>query len=123
MNEQILLVEDDAPLRSALAETLSLADYDVLEAADGKAALEILESCDVDAVVSDYQMQPMNGSELLSRLRHTKPSLPFVLMTAYGSIQHAIESIRDGASDYLVKPFDAPTLIDKLAEVITQQQP
>ena len=123
MSEQILLVEDDQSLRSALAETLSLADYEVLEASDGSAALEILENRDVDAVVSDYQMQPMNGSEFLARLRAERPRLPFVLMTAYGSIQHAIDSIQDGASDYLVKPFDAPTLIDKLARVISKDGP
>lgn len=122
MSEQILLVEDDTPLRNALAETLSLADYEVLEASDGSAALEILDKCEVDAVVSDYQMQPMNGSELLARLRSTRPGLPFVLMTAYGTIQHAIDSIRDGASDYIVKPFDAPTLIDKLSQVISSDE-
>lgn len=121
MSEQILLVEDDMPLRSALAETLSLADYEVLEAADGSAALKILEKCDVDAVVSDFQMEPMNGSQLLAELRSSRPTLPFVLMTAYGTIQHAIDSIRDGASDYLVKPFDAPALIDKLSKVITKE--
>ena len=120
MSAQILLVEDDAVLRGALAETLSLADYEVYEAADGSAALDILEKTDVAAVVSDYQMQPMNGSELLSHLRQTRPDLPFVLMTAYGTIQHAIDSIRDGASDYVVKPFDAPTLLDKIASVISR---
>ena len=120
MSAQILLVEDDVVLRGALAETLSLADYEVFEASDGSDALTILEKTDVAAVVSDYQMQPMNGSELLSRLRRVRPELPFVLMTAYGTIQHAIDSIRDGASDYVVKPFDAPTLLDKLANVITK---
>jgi two-component system response regulator FlrC len=122
MNEPVLLVEDDAALRGALAETLSLADYQVFEAEDGSAALDVLAANDVAAVISDYQMEPMNGSQLLNRLRHERPDLPFVLMTAYGTIQHAIDTIRDGASDYVVKPFDAPTLLDKLAHVIARRQ-
>lgn len=118
MSTSILLVEDDATLRGALAETLALADYEVHEASDGRGALDILGSRDIAAVVSDYQMAPMNGSELLAKLRETRPDLPFLLMTAYGTIQHAVKSIQQGATDYLVKPFDAPALLSKLESVI-----
>jgi two-component system response regulator FlrC len=119
----ILLVEDDSTLRGALAETLSLADYDVHVAQDGTAALELLEHADVAAVISDYQMAPMDGSELLRRLRESRPDLPFVLMTAHGTIQHAVKSIQQGATDYLVKPFDAPALLRKLDSVIPKSAP
>jgi two-component system, response regulator FlrC len=123
MSTSILLVEDDATLRGALAETLSLAHYDVHEAGDGRRALDILSSEDIAAVVSDYQMAPMNGSELLAKLREMRPDLPFLLMTAYGTIQHAVKSIQQGATDYLVKPFDAPTLLSKLERVIPNSEP
>jgi two-component system response regulator FlrC len=114
----ILLVEDDTTLRGALAETLGLADYEVHLAKDGTSALDVLEREDVAAVVSDYQMAPMDGSELLRRLRESRPDLPFVLMTAHGTVQHAVKSMQQGATDYLEKPFDAPALLRKLEGVI-----
>ena len=114
----ILLVEDDIALREALVETLGLADYDVRTAADGTAALEVLAEAPVTAVVTDYQMKPMDGYQLLQRIREQHPNLPVLLMTAYGSIQHAVDSMMQGASDYLVKPFSAQMLIEKLAAII-----
>lgn len=116
----VLLVEDDRNLRQALAETLTLADYDVLTAVDGSTALEAMARAPVAAVVTDYQMQPMNGGELLSRIRDERPELPVLLMTAYGSVEHAVEAMLAGASDYIVKPFDAQSLSDKLARIMPQ---
>lgn len=118
--QPILLVEDDAPLREALAATLELDGYDVCEAADGTAALDILRQQRVAAVVTDYQMQPMDGYELLCELREQHPGLPVLLMTAHGTIQHAVQSIQEGATDYLVKPFSAQVLTDKLATIIPE---
>ena len=116
--QPILLVEDDLALREALAETLSLADYQVLVAEDGSAALTILEQSPVMAVVTDYQMQPMDGYELLQRIRSEHPHLPVLLMTAHGTIQHAVQSMLEGATDYLVKPFSAQVLMEKLQAII-----
>jgi two-component system response regulator FlrC len=114
----ILLVEDDRNLRQALAETLTLADYDVLTAVDGSSALAALERAPVAAVVTDYQMAPMDGRQLLARLREERPDLPVLLMTAYGSVEHAVEAMVAGASDYIVKPFDAQALNAKLARIL-----
>jgi two-component system response regulator FlrC len=114
----ILLVEDDLNLREALAETLGLADYQVRVAADGAAALEILARAPVVAVVTDYQMKPMDGYQLLQRIRAEHPQLPVLLMTAHGTIQHAVRSMLEGATDYLVKPFSAQVLLDKLQSII-----
>jgi len=114
----VLLVEDDRNLRQALAETLTLADYDVLTAIDGASALTAMEGAPVAAVVTDYQMKPMDGCELLGRIRDDRPDLPVLLMTAYGSVEHAVEAMMAGASDYIVKPFDAQTLSEKLARIM-----
>jgi two-component system response regulator FlrC len=114
----ILLVEDDIALREALAETLDLAGFEVREAADGGAALQILAQEPVAAVVTDYQMKPVNGYQLLRRLRERSAQLPVLLMTAHGTIQHAVQSMLEGATDYLVKPFSAQVLIDKLAGLL-----
>jgi len=114
----VLLVEDDLALREALTETLRLAGHEVLTAEDGLAALEILENHAVSTVVTDYQMKPMDGYELLRRVREHHPQLPVLLMTAHGTIQHAVQSMVEGATDYLVKPFSAQLLIEKLHRII-----
>jgi len=116
----ILLVEDDLQLRTALAETLRLADYEVLEAEDGSAALRILDDAPVVAVVTDYQMKPMDGFTLLKKIRRHHPQLPVLMITAHGTIPHAVQSILEGATDYLIKPFSAQLLMEKLEQIIPQ---
>ncbi len=119
----VLLVEDDERLREALAETLRLAGFEVLEAADGSVALQVLASAPVAAVVTDYQMKPMDGSTLLARIRDRLPQLPVLMITAYGSIEHAVNSMIAGATDYLVKPFAAQTLAEKLGRLVPRDMP
>jgi two-component system response regulator FlrC len=110
----ILLVEDDATLREALAETMRIAGHEVVTAADGETALVALTADVFDAVVTDYQMKPMDGFALLSAIRELRPSLPVLMITAHGSIEHAVRCMLEGATDYLVKPFAAPVLIERL---------
>lgn len=108
----VLIVEDDANLRGALKETLGDGDYPVFAADSGSAALSILDREPIGLVVSDIQMSPMSGRELLSEIRRRHPALPAVLMTAYGTIENAVDAMRDGATDYLVKPFAATALLE-----------
>lgn len=111
----VLIVEDDPALREALSDTLELAGYPVKVTEEGMAALEILQREKVGMVVSDVQMHPMDGHSLLRRIKKTYPNLPVLLMTAYGTIEKAVKAIHDGAVDYLVKPFEAEVLINKVA--------
>jgi two-component system response regulator FlrC len=108
----VLVVEDDNSLREALCDTLETAGISVKGVADGKAALSIIENEPVSIVVSDVHMQPMDGHALLQQLKTKTPNLPVVLMTAYGSVEKAVQAMRDGATDYLVKPFEAEVLIN-----------
>src|SRR5690606_37868343 len=101
-------------LREALLDTASLAGYASMAASDGSAALELLAARRFDVVVSDIQMAPMDGHTLLREIRRQDRELPVVLMTAHESIQSAVAALRDGATDYLVKPFDAEVLIGRL---------
>ena len=110
-NAGVLIVEDDAALRDALADTLRSNNIPVTAAASGPEALSILERGNIGLVVSDVQMEPMNGHELLDAIRQRDPGIATILMTAYGTIEQAVGAIRNGASDYLVKPIDADTLI------------
>ena len=106
----VLIVEDDANLREALFDTLNSDDMPVLTADDGTAALDILERERVGLVVTDWQMKPMDGITLLGRIRKDYPNLPAILMTAHGTIENAVDVMRNGAADYLVKPFAAEEL-------------
>jgi two-component system, response regulator FlrC len=111
----VLVVEDDRPLQDALVSTLETAGFHVLAAADGGEALKVLNDTAVDLIVSDVQMQPVDGRELLRRLQQRPSSPPVLLMTAYGTIDQAVAAMRDGAVDYLVKPFEAEELERRVA--------
>ncbi len=111
----ILVVEDDAELRDALCDTLTLAGYAAETADNGYAALDILDRKTVQMVITDIQMPRMDGHTLLKQIKRKWPQLPVMLMTAFGSIEMAVEAMRDGAVDYLTKPFEAEVLAANVA--------
>ena len=112
LKESVLIVEDDADLREALMDTLRAAGLAAIAAGDADQALRVLESEEVALVISDVQMPGPSGYELLSSIKKLRPDLPVVLMTAYGTIAQAVSAMREGATDYIVKPFEAQALID-----------
>jgi len=112
VNDSVLIVEDDAALREALVDTLRAAGLMALAAADSQSALQSLASEEIALVISDVQMPGANGYELLASIKRMRPYLPVVLMTAYGTVAQAVAAMREGATDYIVKPFDAQALID-----------
>ena len=114
----VLVVEDDPTLCETLCDTLEMAGYEVQTAGEGQAALNLLERHSIGMVVSDVQMRPMDGHRLLQKIKARYPSIPVLLMTAYGSIDKAVTAMRDGAVDYLVKPFDADALLQKVQDAI-----
>ncbi len=111
----VLIVEDDQDLREALCDTLELSGYRPIPAADGAEALKILEQKKVGLVVSDVQMQPMDGHALLLEIKRHFPYVPVLLMTAYGMIDKAVEAMRQGACNYLTKPFEPDALLAEVA--------
>ncbi len=119
----VLIVEDDRDLREALTDTLQLAGYEVRVAADGGAALKVLESEAVGLVVSDVQMQPMDGHTLLKHIKASHAEIPVLLMTAYGMIEKAVEAMRDGACNYITKPFEADKLLSEVARFMLTASP
>ncbi len=119
----VLVVEDDNSLREALCDTLETAGIPVKAVANGSAALKLIDTESVSMVVSDVHMKPMDGYHLLQQLKDKCPSLPVVLMTAYGSVEKAVQAMRDGASDYLVKPFEAEVLINMVNRYLEQEKP
>jgi two-component system response regulator FlrC len=115
---KILVVEDDAGLREALVDTLSLADYRCIEADSGEAALLALKSHEVDIVISDVQMGGISGLSLLKSIKGQHANLPVLLMTAYGTINDAVQAMKDGACNYIAKPFAPQVLLNMVSQYI-----
>lgn len=109
---KVLIVEDDAGLREALVDTLLLGGYQILQADCAETALSLLGQENVDLVVSDIQMGQMSGLSLLRSIKQKYPHLPVLLMTAYATIDDAVKAMRDGATDYLAKPFAPQVLLN-----------
>lgn len=112
---KVLLVEDDRALREALADTLLLAGHDYKAVGSAEDALDAVASESFNLVVSDVNMPGMDGHQLLNVLRSRQPQLPVLLMTAHGAVERAVDAMRQGAADYLVKPFEPKALLDLVA--------
>lgn len=115
MAAKVLLVEDDRALREALSDTLMLGGHDFVAVDCAEAALPALEREVFSLVISDVNMPGMDGHQLLGLIRARYPQLPVLLMTAYGAVDRAVEAMRQGAADYLVKPFEPKALLELVA--------
>lgn len=111
MASKILLVEDDRALREALADTLVLGGHDYRAVDCAEAALLAIAEESFGLVVSDVNMPGMDGHQLLAQVRQQQPQLPVLLMTAFGAVERAVDAMRQGAVDYLVKPFEPKALL------------
>lgn len=120
---KILVAEDEDELRSFLVETLSVLGNDVLGVRDGHEALRAIESrANFDLVVSDLKMPGLDGLEVLRRLRHQRNNIEFILLTAFGSIDGAVEAMKLGAFDYLQKPLESPGALRRVAREALQRR-
>ena len=114
---KVMIIDDEPALRFAVQEALSAHGLEVVSAESATAAIAAID--DVDVVVSDYMMPDMDGLQLLEQIRAIHPSLPVILVTAHGSERLAVRALKQGAYDYLSKPFDNDELfhtIDRAAE-------
>lgn len=113
---KVLVVEDDNNLREALTDTLQLADYSVIPVSSGEDALKQLALYnDIRMIVSDVNMGGMSGHDLLRAVKREYPQIPMMLITAYASISESVDAMKQGAVDYLVKPFEPQTLVETVA--------
>ncbi|WP_337073000.1 sigma-54 dependent transcriptional regulator [Aeromonas veronii] len=119
---RILVVEDDNGLREALVDTLLLGGYECREADSGERALLALSRQPFDMVISDIQMGGMDGVTLLATIRQQYPQIPVLLMTAYANIDGAVRAMREGAIDYLAKPFSPEVLLNQVSRYVPAQK-
>lgn len=114
----VLLVEDDSDLREAICDMLELNGISYIDAENGQQAQKKILEQNVALVLSDVQMSPGNGYQLLEYIQENHQSIPVILMTAYGSIPQAVDAIQAGAVDYLVKPFEVTDLVSTLQKFL-----
>ncbi|HEX3356132.1 MAG TPA: sigma-54 dependent transcriptional regulator [Tepidisphaeraceae bacterium] len=116
---RILVVDDQDMIRDSLAAILTREGHEVIAANEAQAALARLASAKIDLVITDLKMPKMTGIELLAEVKKIKPDVPVVLMTAFASVQTAVEAMKLGAYDYIQKPFDGDEiklLVDRTLE-------
>ena len=110
MSDRLLLIDDDDSLRRVTEYNLSSAGYEVVTAASGREGLERFEHRQPDLVVTDVKLGDMNGLEVLEQIKKTSPETPVVVITAFGTIDMAVQAMRKGAYHFITKPFDRETL-------------
>ncbi len=114
----IIVVDDDGEMANFLAEILSAAGYRALAVTSGSEALNLVRREHPDLVISDLRMVGMNGHQLQAELKRLAPNLPVIIITAFGSIQTAVESMKMGAFDYITKPFSNDELLLVVARAL-----
>ena len=118
----ILIVDDEASLRRTLARILQQAGLEVTTAASGQEGLTFLSQQSFDLVYLDIRMPDMNGLEVLEKIHSNFPDLPVILFTAQPDMNSALEALRHGAIDYLMKPLQPQTLIDRTQAILVQKE-
>src|SRR5437899_8206933 len=106
MKTWILVVEDDPDVATILRDRLQAMGHEVMTVGDGQAALDTLQQAAPSLMFLDIELPKLNGIEVLKRVHKDLPELPVVVMTAYGTIERAVEPMKEGATDFVRKPFD-----------------
>ena len=119
---RIVVVDDEPAQRELIGGFLAKQGHEVLPAASGAEALAHVKDRQVDLVLSDCRMPGMSGPELLLGIKAVNPEVPLILMTAYGTVETAVQAMKDGAADYLTKPLDLEELLLRLARVAEQSR-
>jgi DNA-binding NtrC family response regulator len=118
MAATVLIVDDENTTRELCRDIVVESGLRTRTASTTEQALEILEQYPVDIVITDLRVPEIGGLELLKRVRETRPQTPVIVLTQYGTIESAVEATRNGAADYVTKPFHIPELRTKLDRVV-----
>jgi DNA-binding NtrC family response regulator len=122
MSIRVLVVDDNEVFRRPLQRALEAAGFEVVAVPSAEDALEVLHGSTVDVLLTDHRLPGMDGVQLITRIKATRPALAIIVMTAYGTIESAVEARRAGADDYLEKPFEVPDLLRALQRALDQQK-
>lgn len=111
---KVLLADDEEEFINTLAERLSLRELEVSTALEGEEALSLLSESEFDVAVIDFMMPGISGTEVLKKAKSVQPGLEVIILTGKGSTREGIEGMQYGAFDYLMKPVDIETLVDRI---------
>lgn len=115
---RVCVVEDDPAIRRGLVDFLRFAGYEVVECADGDEASRVLLGAELDLCLLDVVLPGADGFQLLDLVRESRPTLPVILVTARGAEEDRVRGLRDGADDYVVKPFSSSELLARVEAVL-----
>jgi DNA-binding NtrC family response regulator len=118
--KKILIVDDDAEFRSHLTEVLKAEGYQTDSAASAREAIAKSEAQEFDVILLDFMMPKMNGTEVLQELHKKRPGTKMIMITAFATVENAVDAIKKGASDYLSKPFKIPELLTAVRRVLEE---
>ncbi len=121
-SEKVLIVDDEAGMQRLLARILDRQGYETLTVGSAKEAMQLINSDSFDLVLTDIQMPGMNGLELLREIKAFDPSLPIIVVTAYGTVESAVEALRAGAYDYITKPFETDEIKLTVAKAFERER-
>ena len=125
MIERILIAEDDPDLRDLLQDELEDAGYETIVCINGQKALDHIERQNeqIDLLLTDIRMPGLSGNELLALIRERRPEVPVIVITAFGSVEQAVEMVKGGAFQYLTKPFDTEDLLQTVSKALEKSAP
>ncbi|MCK5198641.1 MAG: sigma-54-dependent Fis family transcriptional regulator, partial [Spirochaetales bacterium] len=122
MNFNVLVVDDEKNIREGLGRSLEMDGYNILLAGNGKEGLELINASEIDLVISDLKMPEMSGEELLKKIAASNPTVPVIILTGHGTIESAVNAMRDGAFDFLTKPVNLDRLSLLVKRALSSRQ-
>jgi DNA-binding response OmpR family regulator len=121
MTAEVLIVDDEKAVRESLKDVLELEEYNVNVAETGETALEMLNEFEYDLVLLDLKMPGISGVDVMHQAKRIYPNTKVIILTGHGSLESAIEAIRYGAEDYLLKPFETGDILDSIARALSEK--
>jgi DNA-binding NtrC family response regulator len=122
MKQLVLVADDDPDVIRILRLGLHAKGYEVVTACNGRAALEVVQENNPDLLFLDIEMPELSGIEVLKRVRKERPGLPVIMMTAHGTVAHAVEAMKEGATDFMTKPFDIDDLVLVIQKALEREE-
>jgi DNA-binding response OmpR family regulator len=119
---RILVIDDEPNLLRTLSLILQRSGYEVTSASTAEEARNAIKECDYNLIFLDLKMPDINGLDLLPEIREENPDAPVLILTAHATLESAIEAVRKGARDYLLKPYDPEQIIERVGELLNEQK-
>lgn len=120
MSAKILIVDDEKAVRESLEEILVLEDYLVETVSSGEKALELINENDYNLVLLDLKMSGIDGVEVMKQISRYAPETKVIILTGHGTLESAIEALRTGAEDYMLKPFESSTILESIGRALSK---